>query len=71
MGIVRPGWIQRHPVVWGLLWASASFAVSSLMDAGLGRRLPNLLIAVPTWAVAGLGWGYFMKWNFDRKADRK
>jgi len=41
------------------------------MDAGLGRRLPNLLIAVPTWAVAGLGWRYFMKWNFDRKADRK
>jgi hypothetical protein len=68
MALVKPSSIQRHPLGWGLLWAGLSFALVCLIQYVLGRPLPNLLIALPVWAVAGAIWGYWMKRYYDRKA---
>jgi hypothetical protein len=67
MALVKPGSIQRHPLAWGLLWATLTVALICVINYALGEPLPNLLVALPIWAVAGAGWGYLVKWHFDRK----
>jgi hypothetical protein len=38
-----------------------------IVDYARGEPLPNLLITIPMFAVAGAVWGYSMKWFFDRR----
>ena len=67
MTLIKPDTLRKHPIAWGLLWAAATLALVYLINYALGERLPNLSIVIPIWAVAGAGWGYLVKWSFDRK----
>lgn len=65
-----PGSIQRHPLLWGWLWAGLTFALVTLVSWARGDEPKNWLIALLIWAVAGAAWGYGMKWFFDRRAKK-
>jgi hypothetical protein len=67
MKLVNPRSIQRHPLVWGWLWAALTMGLIWIVDYARGETLPNLLITIPMFAVAGAVWGYSMKWFFDRR----
>ena len=67
MAVVKPRSIQRHPLVWGFVWAGLTVGLIWLIDYASGQRLPNLLITIPIWAIAGASWGYAMKRHYDRK----
>ena len=67
MALVKAISIQKHPLLWGWVWAGLTVAILCLIDYARGEAMPNPWIVLPIWAVAGAAWGYAMKWSFDRK----
>ena len=67
MALVKSSSIQKHPLLWGWVWAGLTVALICLINYVRGQAMPHLAAALPIWAVAGAGWGYAMKWSFDRK----
>ncbi len=66
--------VERKNTHWlkmGLLWAAFMFIVMTVVMSVIDESsysLENMLIRIPIWLVAGLIFGFVMKWMMSKKA---
>ena len=71
MALLKPDTVQKHPLIVGWTWAALTLLLICAVDYARGEELPDLLVAIPIWAVTGIAFGYGLRWSFARKADKQ
>jgi hypothetical protein len=70
MALLKPEFIRAHPIQAGMLWAVGFASLGSLMMWLMGWPLHWSLRLLVLLVLAGLVWGYSVKFIHDLKARR-
>lgn len=62
-------WIKTGLTWGGIMFIFMTFLFPLMVNESITWE--SILIAVPIWTVAGLGWGYFMKWYLSKTGKKQ
>jgi hypothetical protein len=69
-GLLKPEFMRKHPIQTGMLWAVGFVIVYLLVSSMTGADIDLVRFFVVA-ALAGVAFGYVMKWHHDRKARQQ